>query len=493
MKKSVKDFSYLASANLILKVLGVVAIAIYTRLLLKEELAIVPIHALLGRLSMVMFSLGVLPCLVKIVPSLRSKNEYARIYSLIRTCLIIVAPGVFLFSVVCFVFADELSVFIFDREVYTDELRILSFGIFFSGMSQLFSYIYWSLSRFQQESKRMVVVGFIKLVSGIGLVYFLGVYGLIISLVISSFLNFAIYIYNLRKVIFRKTSLYSVSDLLKDSWPFYLESYLMYFRAEGDQLVVTGFLGAEALAIYYIARRPFELLRSFTQSLDRVLTTSLAELTDDKGQFSRRICNIVSLNAYILIPVVFLTIGLTPTLITLIAGSSYQESVIPAIGLLLTLLVQFNWNSTFGRTIFLLTPSKNRFTMTIIETGFLFVFLLVLGKFFGLEGIVIGRLMATFSAGVVAYLMVKSYLTLKINLTNLLIALGISVVMSLILLGGQYFFTNYLYLGLIGFASLIFFLLGIHLTISNDFYSKINNVSPIKIVDPITFVVKRLL
>lgn len=67
------------SANTILKILGIVSVVVYTRYLGKEELALVPLYPLLGRLSMVIFSMGLLPNMVKDVPSLVKKKRLRHI------------------------------------------------------------------------------------------------------------------------------------------------------------------------------------------------------------------------------------------------------------------------------------------------------------------------------------------------------------------------------------------------------------------------------
>lgn len=493
MIRSVKDFSFLAFSNFSLKILGLISLVIYTRVLLKEELAIVPIHSLLSRLSMVMFSLGVLPCLVKLIPSLLIKKDQFTVNAIIKTCLILVVPGVFIFSLGCYFFANSISLFIFDSHDNSRYIELLAVGVFFEGISQLLSYVYWSLSMFKQESMRMILVGLIKVITGVVLVLYIGTWGLIISLVISSFINFLIYTYNLRKIIFTRSKMYSIRKLLSESWPFYFESYLMYFRAEGDQLVVTTFLGAEALAIYYIARRPFEFMRTLTQSLEKVLTTKLAELKDDKSSFSQQINTIITINSFILLPVVFLTIGITPTFLDILGGGSYDASIIPAIILLLTLLVQFFWNSTFGRSIFILTSSVNRFKMTTIETGLLFVFILIFGYLYDLNGIVSARLVATTLTGFCAYLLVKSYLTLNFRIKQIVIILLLSLAMVSILLVGQILFSNYITLALIGILAVGFFLVGITLSISDEFYGIINRFIPFNIQDPLKFLFRKFL
>lgn len=485
MKKSVKDFSYMFSANSFVKILGIVSVVVFTRLLAKNEIAILAIFPLLSRLSMVIFSLGVLPCLLKDIPSMLRYKERELAYGMIKTSLKMVVPGVFLFSFLCFFFSDQLSENIFHDPSLGPHLALLSLGIFFNGLCELMSYIYWSLSRYKQESKRIAVVGIIKVILGVVLVFFYGVYGLIISLNITAVVNFFMFTYNLKDVWFASSIHYPVRKILRQSWPFYLESYLMYLRAEGDQLIIATFLGIETLAVYFIARKPFDLLNSLTRPIEKILTTSLSEVKADTEILNTKMTDILRFNASILLPLVLFTISISPTFITLIAGPGYESSVIPSMLLLLILFVNFYWRTTFGKAIFLLRPPFSRFIITLFETVILLLLTLLLGKLYQLDGIVSGRLIASIATGIVAFFFVKKLLDLSYDLKNIFLVNICAIVMTSTILVSQYLSNNlFIFLGAI-IAGVFLFLVLISLLVSEFFYKQINNYLPFYIKDPI--------
>lgn len=480
------------SSNATLKVLGVISIIVYTRYLLKEELALVPIFAIMGRLSMVVFSFGILPTLVREIPSLLKEKKAVLIQSYISTSLIIIIPGIILFSILCYSFADFLSIYFFKKSDYASLLKLMSFGFFFAGINRCLSYIYWCLSRFKEDSKRIVIVGFIQIITGISFVMVWGIHGLIVSLIISNVINTSLYIFNLKDLIFASSfTLYSPKKLIFESVPFYLESYLMYFRAEGDQLLVGGLLGAEALAIYYIAKKPYEFLSSFTDSLDKVLTTSLARFKNDMNIFNEKLNSLITINSFILFPVVWLVIGITPTFILLIAGQGYEGAVIPAMIFLLYLVVQVSWRTTLGRSIFLLKPSIKRFQVTLVETMSVLGFMLILGYFYNIVGVVIGRFLATLVSAFWAYYLVKHDVSINIDLKNTVAIISHSIIMGLLLLLAQFFFTSYILLGLSLVCSVLVFLFLINITISHKFYNLLNTISPVKIIDPFSYLMNK--
>jgi O-antigen/teichoic acid export membrane protein len=492
MSKSLKDLVHLVSSTAILKVLGIVSVMVYTRFLIKEELALVPMFAIMGRLSMVVFSFGILPTLVRDIPQLLKAKKIETVSSAINTSIIVIIPGILLFSILCYYFAGQLSLTFFQTEAYTSHLKLMSIGFFFTGVNQAFSYIYWCLSRFQQESSRNVIVGFMQVITGIAFVMIWGIQGLIISLVLCSIINTVILIHSLKDILFASPfEMYPLRKLIIESVPFYLESYLQYFRAEGDQLLVAGLLGPKALAIYYIAKKPYDILHSFTQSLDKVLTTSLAKFKDNLEVFNARVNSIITLNSFILFPVILLTIGICPTFVVLIAGESYEGAVIPSMILLLWLGAQVSWKTAIGKSIFILQSSSGRFKVTLIETVILLGLIYILGHYFSLIGVVIGRLLATVLAGICAYYFVRKDVAIKIDLRSIGAVTTYGIMMCLLLLLAQHYTTSYILLGISFTLSVSLFLFLINRTVSDKFYSVLNSISPFRIIDPFAFLLKR--
>lgn len=492
MSKSLKDLTYLVSSNAILKVLGIVSVMVYTRYLVKEELALMPFFMVMGRLSMVVFSFGILPTLVRDVPHLIEENRREEVHSYVITSLIIIVPGIFLFSILCYFLSEALSSYYFETKEYTSYLKLMAVGYFFSGINSSFAYIYWALSRFKQESNRMVIVGLIQFITGVVFIFLWGVIGLVVSLVISSIVNTIIYTINLRDVIFVSSfKITPVKKLITESMPFYLESYLMFFREQGDQLFVASILGPKALAVYFIARRPYDILSSFTQSLDQVLTTSLAKFKMNKQMFNNKVNDIITLNSYFLFPVILLGIGVCPTCIVLIAGKGYEEAIIPAMILLLWLIVQVSWKTALGKSIFVLKSSSGRFKVTLVETITLLAFMFILGYFFSLFGIVTGRLIATIFAGIYAYYLIRKDVSINIDVKSIAIIAFNGIIMCFLLLAAQSLFTNYVSLAVSFIFSIFLFLFLINRTVSEKYYDTLNSILPFKINDPFQYLLDK--
>ncbi|MHA1344698.1 MAG: oligosaccharide flippase family protein, partial [Promethearchaeota archaeon] len=318
-----------------------------------------------------------------------------------------------------------------------------------------------------------------------------GVIGLVIGFVVGSIISAFLSLYFLKDVIFKSINkTYKINKLLKESIPFYLESYLMYFRSQGDQLIVTSFLGVELLAVYYIARRIYDALRTFLESLDRVLTENLSKERYNKKVFEEKIYKLFLLNAYVVIPLIFGIIGLTPFFINSLFGQSFQEAIFPSIILCFTLLAQFYWGITIGRSIFIFKSSTSRFKLTLVNSVLLMAFLLIFTNIFSIIGIALARLLATIFTGIYGFFAIRKIINIKINIYGTLVSFFSSILFSAVLLIGQAINDNYYYIPLYLVSGFLLFLILVHEKISSEYYSVLNSVLPIKVKDPIEEVFK---
>ena len=485
IKKTLLNVLQLFSASAFSRLLSIFALAFYARYLTKEELSLIPIYGMIGGMSVLLSNFGIFPTFVKLLPSLFKKDE-EKARSLVRTGLILISPGIFLFSFFTFIFSRNISLLIFNKENYSIFINIMSIGFFCSGFRQVANYLFWGTARFKKQSLVITIEIITRVLLSITLIFFYGAIGLVIGFVFSSFISSLLSLYFLRDVIFKPINkIYKISKLLKESMPFYLESYLMYFRSQGDHLIVVSFLGVKLLAVYYIARKIYDSLQTFFDSLDKVVTENLSKQRANKKVFEERIYKLFSLNAYFMIPSIFIIIGLTPFFIDLLGGSTYQEAVVPSIILCLTSLVQFYWGITIGRSIFIFKTSTNRFKLTLVESVFLMLFLLIFTNIIGIVGIALARLLATIFAGVYGFFVIRKIINIKVNIYGTLVSFFSSTLISAVLLIGQSIDANYFYIPLYLAFGILIFLVLIHVRISSEYYSALNSFLPIHIQDPI--------
>ena len=129
--------------------------------------------------------------------------------------------------------------------------------------------------------------------------------------------------------------------------------------------------------------------------------------------------------------------------------------------------------------------STSRFKLTLVESVFLMLFLLVFANILDIVGVALARLLTTIFAGVYGFLVIRKIINIKINIYGTLVSFFSSTLLSAILLIGYYINANYFYIPLYLAFGIILFLVLIHEKISSEYYSVLNSFLPINVQDPI--------
>ncbi|MGB3849312.1 MAG: oligosaccharide flippase family protein [Tunicatimonas sp.] len=489
MNSALKNILSLFSANILVKGLGIFSVMILIRFLTKEELALLPNYAVVTGLALTISSFGLLPTLIREIPFLLQEKQFDQARSMVITSLWVILPILVVVSIVSYAYSEELATYLLGTEAYALHFKIMAVSFVFSGVRQFFDYSYWAYDMFKEQSRLLVIEGVIKVVFNIVGVVFFGALGLVVSLALTSLISCLVSIYYFRQTLFVGSyQTVSLKHLLSKSAPFYLEGYLMYFRTQGDQLFVTTFLGAEQLAVYFVAKKLYDILQIFTKPLDKVFTNALAKLQGNLGKFNQQLSEIFTINSFIFVPFIALCTGLTPLFIEVIAGSEYAEAVPASLLLTATLLVYFFYASTFGRAIFLLRPSTSRFKLTVVESVSLAIFSLLLVNKLAVEGIALARLLTVIVTGLYSYFYMKRDVKLNVERKPVLLVLVISAVMTFGLLYTQSYSTNFALVAAALLLALAAFVVAIHYTVSDKYYAFINRLLPVKIADPLRLI-----
>ena len=475
---------------MVVQIVGIISIIFFSRYFSKIELTAIPIYATIGSFGAILFGLGVFPVSLKLIPALVEKQESQAIgiaKSIIRVNLI----GGTAYTIIALMLSQYLAVWFFHDAKYEYIIQLMCVGFFFISMSTNNTYLLKSFSRFTQLSKVILYKSIIQTTLSVVLSILLGWVGLVIGLVLGSLFHYSISVFYLIDIYNSSSKPYPFFDLFSESWSFYLESFLMYLRKEGDILIVTTFLGSQSLAIYFIAQKVLLGLNSIYETLNSVLLTKLSALRGNFELFRKEIAFIFNIQAFILLPLIILFIISVPWLIMLVGGTEYTASIVPGSILSLAPYFQFLFVLSFNAIIFLFLPGKSRLMLTGVNTVFLLGSLLILSNLFSINGVAMARVLSFLLTGLFAIYLVKK------NNYSLSFPFGLFSKMTIIL------FLSFGYLILYQISndlnllhSIILFIIGcfvflvlISLFLSKSFYSTINQLSPIRIQDPIKLMI----
>lgn len=420
MGKAIADIGHLLTGNIVAKVIGVIALMIFTRILPKEQLALFPVYMMLSGLATLIFGFGILPTFVKILPAaLKEKKGEAR--AIVLTGALLILTGTLAVSVASFFFADVLAQYLLKDVTLSSMVRIMSIAFVAVSINQIIERILWAAGQFRKKSIILVFRSLSRII--LVLVFYLqfSVVGLVWGLVVNEALVAILSLFFVKNIIYGSLpAFYSPKRLLIQSFPFYFESYLMYFRSEGDNWLVSSFMGPSALAVYYVAKTIYSMIFILFSSVDKVVVQMLAEVKSSISVVENKFHLIFIYLSQCSIPLIFFVIALLPTIIQVVGGGKFPGAVLPAAILLLAVLVQF-LRLPINRSVFVICTPVTRLKITLIETVSLLLCLAVLTPFFGSPGVASARVCASVAGGGWGYAVLKSYMCAHLPFNKLIL------------------------------------------------------------------------
>lgn len=405
-RRPLKNAFQLLSASVAVKFIGIAMIGFCTRYLTKEELALLPIYDMIGALAPIFLSFGITPTLMKYLPGLLERDpESAR--GLVRSSVMIMSMGSVVFGIGVYLLADQIGPRLLESETATQLIRIAAPGFIFLSGRNMTQYLLWAMSRFDKLSIIRVFSAIGRAVLCISFLLAWGLEGLVWGLVLNDALCLLLSVIYLRDMLsWGPGKGWGVKKLITVSSPFYFESFLMYFRNQGDNWIVATLLGPGAISVYFIAKRFPQTLTMALDSLDKVITTEISRREHDPTEISRYIRRLDTVLSFTALPAILLIIGSLPHLITLIAGSEYTDAVVPAMLLCGMQLVRV-FNLTIGRGVFVIKPPKFRVMLTTIESVILILCLVVLTPLMAERGVATSRLFSALVGWAATYVLLR--------------------------------------------------------------------------------------
>lgn len=413
-RAALKDIARLLAGNVSAKALGVIGLMFFTRILSTDELALFPIFFMVNGLLDTLFSFGVCPAFVRTLPAML-RDDLPKARSLILSGSLVMLGGVSCAAILMFLFANSVAEILLHDPSAASLIQLISLGAVFYAICILTDYIMWCRGQFTADSVVQVIEAISRPIgAGLGFIAF-GKSGLVIGLIASQVIVMGASLYCLRDLISGGwPQFYPSRDLFRQSIPLYFDSLLWYLRGDGDNLLIAALLGPSHLAIYYVAKILFSNVLVVLTSLDRVVHHRLAQISKDTASLSVKINELQSHLARLAIPLIMLTISLTPALITILAGPSYQRASLPAILLLLAAMVQF-MTIPIDRSVLIALPPVFRLYKTSAEVVSVFVSAIILMPTAGIAGLAAARLSGQTMGGLFGLAVLKRKLSITLS------------------------------------------------------------------------------
>jgi O-antigen/teichoic acid export membrane protein len=471
---------FMTSSNLFNMLVALASMFFYTRILAPVELALIPILEIISSLVYVASNLGLGLYVQRRMPAIMEAEE-GRCRELVRIYTISTAVGVLFCCLLLYAISDSVAIVFLKSPELAWQIRWMIPGILVTCWWTLLTQVLLGASMFGTLSLFSVISQVVHPLSIIILYLLMGPKGLLLGLAAGKGVVCLAYSWRLRSYMFGRFSKKSVSEFLRESWPFYLEGYIFYPMNFADRWLVGVLLTPVDLATYYVPRTMFERLVNFLKSFTNVMLANMSvahaeglERARDTFRQFRRVC------IYLFIPLSVGMIGLSYYLVDLLAGPKYHAGIMPFALLMLALLVQGLVTPYYLGLITMLSPKK-RLVVVTVQSLAVFTFVPLLGWLFGLNGVAGSRALIVATSGALSIYYMRELIPLEIDLAALRTILLPSAGLLAVLIVGQLAWYNFLTVPVYMVAGLVVYVAMFLRKLSDDDFNVVSEVAPTKL------------
>ena len=232
------------------------------------------------------------------------------------------------------------------------------------------------LQRFKGLSMNLIIEGIIKLFGGIILVLLgFGIYGAIISIVLSYIIPFFAGFHPLKDIIKKKKQEFQLKDVYKFSIPVFIALISLTLMYSIDIILIKHFF-SEVETGFYVAASKIGLIIFFaTLSISQVMFPKVSELYKKKKEHKSLLYKSLLISLVIIIPAVIIFHLFSKLIINILFGPQFLEAV-PYIGSFAIIMGLFSL--TYIVAFYKLSTNKKRFLYILIFFNILQVSLIIL-------------------------------------------------------------------------------------------------------------------
>jgi len=405
--RALRNFSALLSADLVGKLVAVGLVSFYARSLPGASLAFLPLYEMIGMLTVLASSFGMVPTLVRRLPALRQSDpQQARALSATAYRIPLVATTVLALGVA--LLADRLLPILPEAEHPSQLVRIMCLGFPALAARRTSDAILWAAGRFPSMA-RVDLTRTLGSVAALLLYLHAGLEGLLLGFALRDWTAAGVSRWIARDLLRGpRGAAYPPLRLIREARAYYAEAFVLYLRGQADRWVVASFLGPAALATYYVADRLTTFIQGAFQAADRVITTGVVGRSHDLAEVERHLNRLFLLFSQTVVPGICITAGLAPTLIVLLGGDAHRPAVVPAVLLLLATLTHFV-QQPLARAVFAVRSPRERLVLSLVESVMLVGALALLTGPLGMIGAALARVVAGAAATAYAWRAVRRF------------------------------------------------------------------------------------
>ncbi|ARN74085.1 hypothetical protein BST96_08095 [Oceanicoccus sagamiensis] len=410
-------------------------------MLVPEQLSLIAIYGLFGQLALVMFGFGVVPFIIRQVPEMIHHNP-DHIGAHTRKCYIIAVFAGLAFGLTLYFSLNYIPAFETLKTISDTSWAFLIIGLAAQSLNNVQLALLSALKKFKAVAAVTMFMATSTPIIILILFYFFDSDGILMGLSVASMLLCGFSRYMLSTNIDIDISVHKGIEtaILKTSWPFYMEGFVMFFRRQGDQVVVAFILGDAALGIYFFAKRMVEMMANIISAADRVISTTLSHrFMTMKEKIAGDFANLMKLAVYFSPLLAIVAAILVPLYIEIISGDKYIAALIPGIILCFRVITDVTRGIVIGRMIFVVCEPSVRLKLTTFEVLIALPAMFIGGYTYGLVGIAFAPIISGVISGIYGVFILRKRLNITFPVYDVLLGF-MCMFMSLAVV---YYFSTY--------------------------------------------------
>ncbi|MCI1647895.1 MAG: lipopolysaccharide biosynthesis protein [Bacteroides sp.] len=463
-RELVSGVFYIAIAKYSGIIVQLIVTAILARLLTPADFGIVAIATVIIAFFNILSDIGIGPAIIQ--------NKELTQYDLAHIFSFTVYLGLIL-SIIFFLCSWPIA-FYYHNTILIYVCQLLSLPIFFNCLKIVPQNIQYKNKRFRFTAFVTLIAQIIAgIFSVLGAYYGMGLYALVLSQIVSSFIIICIYYYYEKLHFYFKVDFASFKKIMSFSVFQFLFNLINYFSRNLDKLLIGRFIGMSPLGYYDKSYRLMLLpLQNITFVITPVMQPVFSSLQNDLYDLAEKYKKVLQLLAYISFPLSVLLFFSSKELILLFFGNQWEGAIIPFQILSLTVSMQI-LTSTTGAIYQSADATKQLFISGCWCALFMIISFIISITFFGnITAVAYGYLIAQIANTIQCFYLL--FRTLRYPIIKILKLLIKPCLIGLFLFAAFYFlspffFINDMFLSL--FVKLLFaFMITILLIqISGDF------------------------
>lgn len=351
--KGTRDVTKVLSGQIVCNVFSVFYFIILTIFLTPLELSVFPVMLTITGISIGITGLGLNPMCGRNVPELFAKGQTSEAVGLIKASMGAQIILAFLVAAIVYFLSIPISHLFFKTADFNIVVKIIAFFIVISKITDLNNSFLKITQRFGKVSiisiLDAVVIRFIALPT----LFLFGIEVYLLIILGGSTILVLLQIFFLRDILFTKSARFSLRGLLKFSYPYLIGEWILVGSSYADNFFIGVFLTPEKLAAYYVAKRFFDYMVVYADSLISPFIPILSRLKTEGATSAENAFRKMSRYlSFLLIPSCFLIASISYPLLQIFGGGKYISSV-PILVILSLAVILYGINWIYTANIFI--------------------------------------------------------------------------------------------------------------------------------------------